>query len=75
MKKKSSSGDFLTGFERIDPAKSSKPVKPSKSTVRNTLVGDEDLYPTTPAPEDPLDWDIDTDEAWGFGSFNDFGDS
>ena len=73
MKKKFNSGNFLAGFEGIDPAKPAKPPKPAKPAKRN-LVGDEDLYPTTPVPEDSLDWDIDTDEAWGFGSFNDFGD-
>ena len=50
---------LLTGFDKIDPAKPAKKPIPkfdnpllSKHTKRLSLVGDEDLYPTTPNNED-----------------------
>lgn len=69
MKRKRNNTPLLTGFSAIDP------IDPKSFTVvtkpKYKPVGDEDLYPTSPTPEDWGDEEVDD----GLGSFSDFGDN
>lgn len=83
MKRKKDTTPLLTGFEKIDPVKKPLPKSDnpllSKHTRRLSQVGDENLYPTSPSPDNDYDPDPDNpfpleEDCFGISPMN-FGDN